>query len=213
MAGKFHHEEIYRGPEWSEKISAVSITVCGAGALGSNLVENLVRQGVQTVRVIDFDRIEEHNVSTQTYGESDVGAFKVDVLKTKLFKATGVEIEALRKELDEKNVNKLLGESNIVIDTFDNTASRQLVTHACADRGQACLHVGLNADYGEVIWNEAYRVPGDGGVEVCDYPLARNLVLLVVAVASETVLTFLMQGEKNNWSVTLGDFAVRPLET
>ena len=56
-------------------------------------------------------------------------------------------------------------------------------------------------------------MPRDVGGDVCDYPLARNLVLLAVAVASETVVRQVLSGERQNWSVTLRDFSVRPLET
>jgi molybdopterin/thiamine biosynthesis adenylyltransferase len=44
-----------------------------------------------------------------------------------------------------------------VVDTFDNAASRQLVQEQCRSRGLPCLHVGLFADYGEVVWDECYR--------------------------------------------------------
>jgi hypothetical protein len=53
-------------------------------------------------------------------------------------------------------------------------------------------------------------VPPDASGDV-DYPLARNLVLLVVAVASGAV-RFAATGQRQSWSATLGDFAVRPLE-
>ena len=55
-----------------------------------------------------------------------------------------------------------------------------------------------------------YRVPNDIGADVCDYPLARNLVLLAVAVASEVIIRFAANGSRENWTVTLKDFAVRP---
>ncbi len=74
-----------------------------------------------------------------------------------------------------------------------------------------CLHVGLFADYAEVIWDETYRVPRDVGLDVCDYPMARNLVLLAVAVASEAVTHFVHDGSKDGWSITLRDLAIRPL--
>lgn len=40
------------------------VTVCGAGALGANLVETLARSGYGKLRVIDCDRIETGNLST-----------------------------------------------------------------------------------------------------------------------------------------------------
>lgn len=212
MAGKYHHEELYRGPEATRKLADVRLTLCGAGALGSNLAETLVRQGFRHLRVIDRDRVEEHNVSTQIYGEGDVGAWKVDVLRNHLFRAAGVEIDAVRKELSDRTVRKLLKDSHIVVDTFDNSASRRLVRDHCRHAGPTCLHAGLYADYGEVVWNETYRVPSDVGEDVCDYPLARNLVLLTVAVTAETIVRFVLEGEQQNWSITLRDFAVRALE-
>jgi molybdopterin/thiamine biosynthesis adenylyltransferase len=176
------------------------------------LADNLARQGFTSLKVIDRDRVEEHNVSTQIYGEADVGAWKVEVLRNRLFRAVGVEIEAVNKELSERNAKSLLKDAGIVLDTFDNSASRRLVQEQCRSLKLPCLHVGLYADYCEIIWDEHYRVPGDVGGDVCDYPLARNLVLLAVAVASETLLQFVLKGERNNWSATLRDFAVRTLE-
>lgn len=212
MAGKFHHEAIYRGAEPLAKLAEQRLTVCGAGALGSQLADNLARQGFQQLRVIDRDRIEEHNVSTQLYGESDVGAWKVEVLRQRLFRAAGVEIEAERKELTDRTARGLLQDGGLIIDTFDNSASRRLVQEHARALQLPCLHVGLYADYGEVIWDERYRVPQDVAGDVCDYPLARNLVLMVVAIASETIVRFVVDGVRQDWSATLRDFAIRPLE-
>ena len=211
MPGKFHHEQIYRGGDLMARLSALRVVVCGAGALGSHLADNLVRQGVASLRVIDRDRVDEHNVSTQLYGESDVGAWKVEVLRNRLFKTAGVEIEAVRKELAAANAKPLLGACDVVIDAFDNSASRRLVQETVRAAGPACLHVGLHADYAEAIWDEQYRVPNDVAGDVCDYPLARNLVLLAVAVASDVVVRFAADGRRESWSATLGDFAVRPV--
>jgi molybdopterin/thiamine biosynthesis adenylyltransferase len=212
MPGRFHHENLYRGVDVAQHLAGARITLCGAGALGSNLADALARQGFQKLRVIDRDRVEEHNVSTQTFNLADVGAWKVDVLKSALFRATGVEIETFNKELSERTVAKFLKDSTIVLDLFDNTASRALVQSHCRAANLDCLHVGLFADYGEVIWDADYRVPSEAGQDVCDYPLARNLVLLTVAVAAETLLRFLARGERQNHSITLRDFAVRTLE-
>ncbi len=212
MAGKFHHEQLYRGADRLARLAAARVTLCGAGAVGSHLADNLLRQGFGALRVIDRDRVEEHNVSTQLYGESDVGAWKVEVLRNRLFRATGVEIEGVNKELTERTARGLMRDSGLVVDTFDNSASRRLVQEQCRALKLACLHVGLFADYAEVIWDEDYRVPGDVAGDVCDYPLARNLVLLAVAVASEELVRYVGDGGRQNWSVTLCDFSVRPLE-
>jgi molybdopterin/thiamine biosynthesis adenylyltransferase len=213
MAGKFHHEQLYRGRDSLARLAATRLTLCGAGALGSHLADNLVRQGFGPLRVIDRDRVEEHNVSTQLYGEADVGAWKVETLRNRIFRAAAVELEAVAKELTARNARTLLKGAGLVVETFDNSASRRLVQEHCRAEGITCLHVGLFVDYAEVVWDEHYRVPADGPGDVCDYPLARNLVLLAVVLASETLVRFVLDGERASWSVTLRDFAVRPLES
>src|SRR3954447_6734562 len=99
MAGKFHHESIYRGPDLLGKLSRLRVTLCGVGAVGSNLADNLVRQGVSSLRAIDKDRVEEHKVSTQACGETGVGVGKVEACRTAFFRGAGAEVEPVRKEL------------------------------------------------------------------------------------------------------------------
>jgi molybdopterin/thiamine biosynthesis adenylyltransferase len=203
------HERLYRGEEALGKLAAVKITVCGAGALGSLLVDQLIRQGARQVTVIDFDRVEAHNAGTQLYSQSDTGAYKVDLLRAHCFRAVGVEIEAVRRRLEETNAAKLLRGADLVIDTFDNSASRRMVTEYCRSSGIDCLHLGLNADYGEARWNEVYRVPGDPPAgNACDYPLARNIILLTVAAGSEAALRWLLENQKENYAITLRDLKI-----
>jgi molybdopterin/thiamine biosynthesis adenylyltransferase len=212
MANKFLHEEIYRGADALAKLAAPLVTICGAGALGSHLADNLARQGFARLRVIDRDRVEEHNVSTQLYGAGDVGAWKVEVLRNRLFRSVEVEIETVAKELTDRTVRGQLKGSDLVVDTFDNSASRLLLQQHCQQEGLLCLHVGLYADYCEVVWDEMYRVPRDVAGDVCEYPLARNLVLLAVAIAAESIVRYFLGGERQSRSATLADFAVRELE-
>lgn len=206
------HEQIYRGAERIGELARPLVTVCGAGAIGSHLCDNLVRQGFRRLRVVDRDRVEQHNVSTQLYGLADVGGKKVDVLRNRLFRAAEIEIDAVAKEMTEGNARAVLKGSEIVVDSFDNSASRRLVQGQCRASGLACLHVGLNADYCEVVWDAAYRVPQDVAGDVCEYPLARNLVLLAVAIASETLVRYVLEGKCESRSATLLDYAVRDFE-
>lgn len=211
MAGKFHHETLYRGPAALAKLASVRITLCGAGAIGSHLADHLARQGVASLRVIDRDRVEEHNVSTQLYGETDVGVWKVEALRNRLFRAAGVEVDAARKDLGASNAAALLKGADVIIDAFDNAAARRAVQDAARASGAACLHVGLYEGYGEVVWDPAYRVPRDpANGNACDYPLARNLVALTCAIASESLVAMICEGRAASWSVTLADLAIRP---
>lgn len=208
MANKLHHEQIFRGAEAMKKLASVSVTICGAGALGSNLAMNLVRQGVCKLNVIDDDRVEPQNVGTQVYALDDTGGLKAELLKNIIYRDVGEEITASTKRLTDKNAAKLLGGADLVVDAFDNSASRAAVFEWSRQSGVACLHIGLNDQYGELRWNENYVVPSDAGDDVCDYPLARNLILMVTALASELIVRFALKGSRENLSVTLADLTV-----
>jgi len=208
----FFHEQLYRTPALMAKIGEFPITVCGAGALGANITENLARSGFAKLIVIDRDRIEERNLSTQPYYKSDIGAYKAKIIANSLYRALGVTVDARSKDLTTANAAQLLRGTNLVIDTFDNSVARQAVKDYCQDTPLPCLHVGLASDYAEIIWNDRYRVPSPANDDVCDYPLARNLVMLTVAVACEVIINFVASGEQKSFTVTLGDFAIQPYE-
>jgi molybdopterin/thiamine biosynthesis adenylyltransferase len=212
MRSKFHHEQIYRGEDLIKRLEATRIVVCGAGALGSNLVDNLTRQGFSNIVVIDMDRVETHNLNTQIWSDSDVGGLKADVLKNRVFRNVGIEIESINKELTGSTASKFLKKASLIVDAFDNSKSRQLLQDEARKQKIPCVHAGLFADYGEVIWDETYKVPGDVSGDVCDYPLARNLIMLTVSVLSEEILSFCLKtGSRRNLSITLRDLKIQPL--
>ncbi|XGW00591.1 MAG: ThiF family adenylyltransferase [Leptolyngbya sp. BL-A-14] len=207
----FFHEQLYRTDSVMAKLKEFPVTICGTGALGANLTENLVRAGFDKLKVIDRDRIEERNLSTQPYYRSDVGAFKARILANNLYRAIGTKVEAETKELTATNVAQLIKGSGLIVDVFDNSTSRHVVKDYADRTGTPCLHAGLSADYAEVIWNDVYRVPSDVNDDVCDYPLARNLVMLTVAVACEAIVSFVAAGERRHFTITLKDLSIQSL--
>ncbi|BAY63127.1 UBA/THIF-type NAD/FAD binding protein [Calothrix brevissima NIES-22] len=207
----FFHEQLYRSNAVMKKLKDYPVTICGAGALGANITENLARSGFDKLTVIDRDRIEERNLSTQPYYRSDVGAFKAKILANNLYRAIGTKIDSKTKELTPANTSQLLKDSQLIIDAFDNSIARQAVKDYAAQCHIPCLHAGLSADYAELIWNDVYRVPSDVNDDICDYPLARNLVMLTVAVACEAAISFIATAEQRNFTITLKDMSVQTL--
>lgn len=207
----FFHEQLYRTNAVMAKLKNYPVTICGAGALGANITENLARSGFDKLTVIDCDRIEERNLSTQPYYRSDVGAFKAKILANNLYRAIGTKIEAKTKELTSANTTQLFQNSQLIVDAFDNSVARQAVKDYAEKFNIPCLHAGLSADYAEVIWNDLYRVPSQANDDICDYPLARNLVMLTVAVTCEAIASFITTTQQRNFTITLKDLSVKSL--
>jgi len=205
----FTHEQEYRTEELLKKLAEWSISFAGCGAIGSNLVDNMARQGFKRLTAIDMDRVEAENRGTQIWDRLDVGGLKTEKMKAKIYNSTGTVLNSVPKKLTEDNIKKFLKDTDIVIDSFDNTEGRGLLYNYCKENSIECLHVGLFQDYAEVIWNGFYTVPGEPkGLDVCEYPLARNIILLAVAVASETIIKFISDGKRNNYMITLKDLKI-----
>lgn len=56
------------------------VHIIGIGAMGSRVVELLVRLGIENIYIYDFDKVEEKNVTNQYYTHKYVGESKVDAL-------------------------------------------------------------------------------------------------------------------------------------
>jgi molybdopterin/thiamine biosynthesis adenylyltransferase len=62
-----------------QKLSNGSVAVIGAGAVGNEALKNLCLLGVGRIHIVDFDRIEEHNLTrTVLFKSADIGKFKAE---------------------------------------------------------------------------------------------------------------------------------------
>jgi molybdopterin-synthase adenylyltransferase len=209
------HELALRGERLMKMIQMTPIVVCGVGALGSNLVDTLARQGFRCIKVVDFDRVEMSNIGTQVYGTKHSGMKKVQALQRHIYEVCGplINLEVVDKRLTASNSKKILLNQGVIVDCFDNTESRQIIQNHVRDNPQRVgLHAGLYEKYGEVIWDASYKVPRDPkGGDVCEYPLARNVITLTVAVLAESIIEFLNDGTMKNREILLGDMEINEI--
>lgn len=187
-----------------------SITICGAGALGGNLAEMLARMGFSRLKLIDKDRVETRNLSTQPYSRAEVGAPKARALSMMLYRAVQAKVEPVVAELSAANAHDLLKESMLVVDAFDNRDARAHVSEAVRACSIACLHIGFSADglYGNGIWEPDYQVPQEIPGDPCDYPLTRPLALTLASLAARALTDFLRTGQTTNFELTWNDTKV-----
>ncbi len=187
------------------------ITICGAGALGGNLAEMLARMGFTRLRLLDKDRVEMRNLSTQPYSRAEVGAPKARALANTLYRALQAKVEPLVAELEMANAAELLKESALVVDAFDNRAGRAAVSETARARSLPCLHIGFSSDglYGSGQWEPGYQVPQETPGDPCDYPLTRPFALALVSLAGRAIVDFFAQGACNEFEMTWNDLKIR----
>jgi len=67
-----------------QRLAATQATVIGVGAIGRQVALQLAAIGTRRIQLIDFDRVEATNVTTQGYLAADVGQAKVLATATAL---------------------------------------------------------------------------------------------------------------------------------
>src|SRR5580692_1475596 len=99
------------GKAGQERISNSRVTVCGCGALGTVIANNLVRAGVGFVRIVDRDFVEISNLQRQVlFDESDVigNLPKSEAAAKKLREInSAVQIEPVVTDIDRTNIVEL----------------------------------------------------------------------------------------------------------
>ncbi|MCR4315114.1 MAG: ThiF family adenylyltransferase [Planctomycetes bacterium] len=114
----------------SQLLAGRTVTLVGAGGVGSPALITLAALGFPRVRVIDFDRVELSNIPRQVlYSQNDVGRFKTDALESNLRSTLPgldgrTEVETVRDRLTEENADELLRGSSLVIEGSDDHAAK-----------------------------------------------------------------------------------------
>ena len=111
------------------------IGIAGAGGLGSNVASLLVRAGVRRLTIADFDVVAPSNLNRQFYFRDQVGRKKVEALAENLRRIDpGVELSLHDVRLDAGNLSAVFADCRIVVEAFDNVASKTALLAAFADR-------------------------------------------------------------------------------
>lgn len=207
------HEAAYRGEAVVAKRQNTYIVVLGVGAIGSKIINLLATQGYTKLLLVDMDRVEAKNFGTQDFGLRDVGRMKASQARANLFARLGVlkNVNAEDKKVTEGNIDRIVRGADLVLDCFDNHASRSMVKNFCSKI--PCLHIGMSGDgFSEIEWNDNYRShpspeqPLDEAGNPCEYPLAANLVHLTVGLAAEVINKYVDEGIRQSVQFTLRDF-------
>jgi sulfur carrier protein ThiS adenylyltransferase len=107
------------------------VGLAGAGGLGSSAAVALARAGLGKLIVADFDRVEISNLNRQQYYWSQVGKAKVEALAENLRKIHPfTEIVVHENRITRKNVARLFGQADLLIEAFDRAAQKQMLIEA-----------------------------------------------------------------------------------
>ena len=121
------------GAKGQKKILASNVLVVGIGGLGCPAAENLVRAGIGTIGLIDNDIVNLSNIHRQSlFNSKDIKKLKVSVAAKKLQDINPLtKIKTYKSRLNQKNIENIFKNYEIIIDGSDNFKTKFLINDYC----------------------------------------------------------------------------------
>ncbi|MFC5470972.1 HesA/MoeB/ThiF family protein [Cohnella suwonensis] len=153
-----------------EQLKQAHITIIGVGTLGSGILFNLACLGVESVRIVDFDRVERSNLNRQIlYDEQDIGRRKIDAAADNIRRFhSAMKIEAVDLEMTSAETAKhVIAGSSLVVLAADQpfVQLERWVNQACLELRVPWIGGGVN-----LVEGQFYSViPGQTGCIECNH--------------------------------------------
>ena len=121
------------GIEGQEKINAAHVVIVGAGGLGSAAAPYLAAAGVGKITLIDHDTVDLTNLQRQImHRQESIGKAKVSSGKKMLQELNpSIEIETISQKADATLLDRVLPNTQVVLDCSDNFTTRHMVNAEC----------------------------------------------------------------------------------
>jgi len=148
------------------------IAVIGCGGLGGTVIEMLARMGVGELNIIDNDSFDMSNLNRQLMSSIDcLGKSKSEVTKEKIRLVNPyVKVNAFNEELNEKNLDRIIGNCDIAIDGLDNLVTRVLISRYTKKKEIPFIHGAVHGTMGQmtvfkhdtITYEELFSLPSLG---------------------------------------------------
>lgn len=140
------------------------VMVVGCGALGNEVLKNLVLLGVENLCIVDMDKIERSNLTRSVfYRNEDVSMSKVSVMRRRLRELNPhLSITAIDGDIAHDVGLGLIRKMDVVIGCVDNRWARFMINRHCMRMQKMWVDGGINTTEGTV------RVFGVGNCYACN---------------------------------------------
>lgn len=185
------------------------VTILGAGALGSHLVQFLRNEELY-LAVVDFDRVEQKNLGSQFHSKQGLGRLKAQAIRELGAFLWGMRILPCTSRVSGDNVLQILGKdpNSLIVDCLDNGASRRLVQAHVRQFGIPCVHGALAADgaFGRVVWDKDFVVDDENvaGEPTCEAGEFLPFTGVVSSLLAHAVQTWARSGKQVGYSISPG---------
>jgi molybdopterin/thiamine biosynthesis adenylyltransferase len=160
------------GEAGQRKLQAARVAIVGAGGLGSPSAYYLAAAGVGSLVLADDDVVDRSNLQRQIlHTDARIGMAKVESARIALSALNpNIAIDTLAERITSANVERLIGDADVVLDGGDNFAVRYLLNDACVKLGKPMVYGAVHRFHGQVSVFDAGRHRGEAPCYRCLFP-------------------------------------------
>lgn len=157
-----------RGLFEDDRLRGARVAVIGLGSGGSMAALMLTRCGVGAMHLVDFDRLEVHNIARHVCGLDDVGRYKTRALRD-LLKNSSPFVEVRTWEADilaePQALEEAIAGCDLVIAATDSEPAKLAINRACWQRQIPAVY---GAAYNRAFGGDVFRaLPPHGTCYAC----------------------------------------------
>jgi molybdopterin/thiamine biosynthesis adenylyltransferase len=200
----------------SKRAAELSVMIVGCGAVGSWTALVMGKMGFRKFTLVDYDMVEDVNVSVQAFGALAIGDSKVKALRDTLVR--DVELEDGEVVLvEDKFTGEVAKKVDVCVASMDNIKGRQEVWEAMREKCKLFVDPRMGAQFLEV---HAVEKGDERGVEedkkviypkseeFTEEPCSEKAIAYTAAMAGAQVANMVRQwavGEKGRIKVFMYD--------
>lgn len=170
----------------------MKIGIAGVGGIGSNVAVNLVRGGIDWLRLVDFDRVEVSNLNRQFYFHDQIGRLKVEALAENLVRIRPrLQVETLTERITRENCRRLFAGCDLIVEGLDRATDKKMLFETLAGERPLVSACGIaGADLAEIQVRRFGNclVAGDFRTDCDQAPLFAHKVSTVANYLTEHIL-------------------------
>ena len=210
----YRQERYMRQPiEQTVKTHEKKIAIIGVGGVGSNAAQQAAMMGVAEMHLIDYDRIDIHNLNRSVFNEEDVGKPKVEQV-AKMVRALNPSIKVLTNAIKITSIREI-PDVDVLFSLVDNVHVREIFERwATKNPSKVIIDAGTSEDantatvvmlkknrtpryetlFSKEAWEAMHRYESE--TPPCDRRSEPAIAPVTTAAASGTMMLFIQYATK-----------------
>ncbi len=191
MTSYFHRQIQLWGEERQQNLQKKEIAIIGCGGLGCSLGIALGSSGIGTIHLIDFDKVEIHNIHRQiAFTKEDVGRYKCEALaRTLTARSDFVTVKPFVGDFEA--FSKEGTAVDLIIDATDNLPTRADIDNYAKSIQKPWLYGSVEAFHGQVCFFEESDFSAFNISDKSPEGIAAPIVMFIASLQANLALRYL----------------------